>query len=304
MGAECAATIRPEDLPRSWRGLDAIDRLAWMGGRTPPAGANDDQRLAIARWRRLRQDVAFVAPAVRAPEAQSSSSRHVLLIAYPAALIAIALVLAPLGRHVWRVYATLGVVIAAGVAAALADGRIGPGSAIDIVEAVVIRTGEGWPGALVSTRGTVRVPAFGPMELRAASEDIVLHVRGGAPGEAVRQLEDGTSVLGGRFAKGARIEYEGEGFIENGFLEVARADGTIRLTNRSGSMLSDCTVPPGLSPQKIARFAEGTTIELRGAPRYEGPELTCTVMAPAPSLTAAGRVERRAAAMLSFALGS
>jgi hypothetical protein len=299
--ATCDRTISPAGLPRSWRGLDAVDRLVWPAGREMH-GVDGEQRVAIERWSRLREDHAYVAPAVRMPRATASSAPTIVLSAYAALMLTVVAVSGLLARRPWRVYAALALVVTAGVAAALGHGRAGPGSELHVVDSTVVRTGERWPGAFVTSRGSVRLPAFAEYELVAASGDVVLQPRDSAGG-AVRSLEDGTGIVRGSFGKDARVEFDAEGYVDGEFLTAARTSGAMRVTNVSPYALRDCEMPAGMTPRTVARVAAGATFALGGAPEYEGAVLTCAVEGMPSALKAVRhRVRHDGAAALSYAL--
>src|SRR5258706_14907327 len=246
--SRCTSTLDVASLPESWRGYDAVDELG-----SSPAGSpslTGDQRAAINRWTIRRANDLSVGLAAPPAAPGRVLAQMPMLIAASAALFLLVVAAArSLARRSFSLYAALAWIVAAGSAAALAQGRIGAGASILLTDSTIVRGAEGVDDAFVSTRGVARFPALGSFELSPAFEDGVVTARQ-EPARATF-ADDGASVLSGVFGKNQRVEFELEGFSGLPTVRVIRSAETTRIVNVASTDLTDCAVPSGLLPRRV-----------------------------------------------------
>ena len=297
----CTSSLDAPSLPDSWRGYDAVDKLVL----SPVAALSltASQRIAIKRWSLLRRiDLSAGLAAEPSGPGRFLTPMRMLIAAYAALFLLVVSGTRVLGRRSLSIYAALISIVACGSAAALAQGRIGPGAAVVITGPTIVRSAEDIADSLVSTRGVAKFPAFGSFELSPALDDGVVTMRG-EPGIGTF-AEDGESILAGVFGKNQRVEFDLEGFSGLPTVTVTRSGETTRIANMASTELTECELPSGLSPRRVALLRPGESLDVRGSPDAEDSALTCRFQVAPPTLQSRrGRVEHQGSAVLVYGLG-
>lgn len=298
--SRCTSTLDVASLPGSWRGYDAVDELVWSPA--APASLTGDQRVAINRWTiRRANDLSVGLAAQPAGPARVQTQMRMLIAAYAALFLLVVAAAQILARRSLSIYAAVISIVAAGSAAAMAQGRIGAGASILLTDSTIVRGAEGVDDAFVSTRGVARFPALGSFELSPAFDDGVVTMRQG-PGGATF-ADDGESILAGVFGKNQHVEFDLEGFSGLPTVKVIRSPETTRIVNMASTDLTDCELPSGLLPRRAALLKAGDSLGVRGAPDAEDAVFTCRFQAAPPTLRSRrARVEHRGSAVLVYGL--
>jgi hypothetical protein len=298
----CTTTMDRAALPVSWRGYDALDDLDWPA--TDGPALTEDQTAAIAQWKIRHAHEMAIAPAAESltPRRPFGEVRS-LIVVYAGLFLLVTACARTLGRSPLLLYGSLAALVIAGSAATMAQGRVGAGAAIVVTDATVIRATEALDGALLSTRGVATFPAFGSFELRPASADGVVTLRR-EPAPA-RFADDGGSVLGGVFGKGQGIGFDLEGFAPLPTLTIERAAGATRIANVGTADLTDCELPSGFRPERIALLRAEGAVTVSGSPADEGGAITCRLDGAPPTLRSdRDRVEHHGTAVLVYTLAA
>lgn len=291
--APCTTTVESKDLPASWRGFDAADDVL-----AAPDVPNAD---ALARWRASRALGAWVPPAVRvvATTPDHMLPRWVLGI-YALLLLGAWGGARRAARVPARFYAIVLAVCVTGAVAVAAQGRLGPGSAVVVSQTAVVRSGATIDEALVEARGAIVFPSHERFEIRPLSSEMILT----RPGSEEAQIaEDGVSSIAAVFGKNDRVEFEIDGFADLRTLQATRDGNTLRVTNAARFDLTDCDLPPGLSPRRIALLPSGDTLAIQGTPAQGDTAMRCAIRGELALLSSPGRrIEHRTSAVLVFDL--
>lgn len=296
----CTSTLDPSSLPDSWRGYDAVDELVLSPAAAVSLTAN--QGIAIKRWHLLRMNDLSAGLAAQPPSpGRFLTPMRMLLAAYAALFLLVVSVIRVLGRRSLSIYAAVVSIVACGSAAAIAQGRVGPGAAVLITDSTIVRSAEDIDDSLVSTRGVARFPAFGAFELSPALDDGVVTIR---QEPAIATFADaGESILAGVFGRNQRVEFDLEGFSGLPTVRVMRSGDTTRIANMASVDLTDCELPSGLSPRRVALLRAGESVGVRGSPEAEDSAFTCRFqVAPATLRSRRGRVEHQGSAVLVYGL--
>lgn len=270
---ECSVTLRPEALPRSWRGYDAATHAV-----VPASGLAPEQAQALEHFVALRQPAVAEAMGIAPPPSlgrtESDGGIRAAWLAYPVALLGF-------GRRLRRRHAGLPVLallslIAACSAAALLAGRLGQSARVRVRASSVVTQLPGQAVAFVRMRGVVRYPAFDDYALHVDAPDAVVETR--ASSEVARRLdEEGRALLVGSFGSGATEAFELEGLREVRILDASPGARGTRITNRSDAVLDACRFVRGFDSRSVGLLRPGGSIEsepgeqllacrLRGAP--------------------------------------
>ena len=299
--SRCTSTLDGASLPDSWRGYDAVDELV-----SPPAGPpslTSDQRVAINRWTIRRANDLSAGLAARPGPARVLTQMRMLIATYAALFVVVVAAAKKLARRSLSIYAAVIAIVAAGSAAALAQGRIGAGASILLTDSTTVRGAEGVADAFVSTRGVARFPALGSFELTPTFDDGVVTARQ-EPADATF-ADDGESVLAGVFGKNQHVEFDLEGFSGLPTVKVIRSPETTRIVNMASTDLTDCELPSGLLPSRVALLRAGDSLGVQGAPDAEDAVFTCRFQAAPPTLRSRrARVEHQGSAVLVYGLRS
>jgi hypothetical protein len=284
----CAATIETASLPRSWRAYDAADEVFGLSA----TGLDGEQRTAFERWRAGRHwaNSTNMAPPVTAPSASGARTRAPQILTAYVALLALAAIVAPMLRVRRTAVVLLGVLTVAASAAVFADGRVGAAAAIGVDDAIVLRSGVGFAGTSLVSRGTATFPSAAAHTLRAAFPDGWIEARDA--GALRREFDaDGRLVVGGGFARSQRLVFEIEGFLDAPTLSAEWRGTALVLANVSPFDLTGCALPEGYAPRQVARFTRGSRIEVSPAEAAD-PVLTCRV-AGVPETVTSGAAAMR-----------
>jgi hypothetical protein len=274
---DCTVTLAPNALPRSARGYDAVDRVAFVGG--AGSALAQDQRAALERWRwyhtleteDLLSSVPPPSPAAttsaQGPTASVLAAASVYLFALLAASTAWWQRLRP--RYAYGCVVLVLVLASAGTVWA---GRVGPGSAIVLRHATTVQ--QVADASLVTLRGSVEYPAFAQYALRSTVGDGALTDRL-AP--VLEQWVDaaGFPVRRGTFGRGAREEVEFEGITSYAPFRVVATGDVVRVVNASDRPLSDCRFTEGFSRTGMGDLLPGAAVEARALGRPDGPFFVC-----------------------------
>lgn len=296
----CTSTLDASSLPDSWRGYDAVDKLVLSPMAARSLTAN--QGIAINRWTLLRMNQLSAGLAAQPPSpGRFLTSMRMLIAAYAALFLLVVTGARVLGRRSLSIYAVVISIVACGSAAAIAQGRIGPGAAVLITDSTIVRSAEDIDDSLVSSRGVARFPAFGSFELGPALDDGVVTMRQERPIETF--ADDGESILAGVFGRNQRVEFDLEGFSGLPTVKVVRSGDTTRIVNMASTDLTDCELPSGLSPRRVVLLRAGESVGVRGSPDAEGSAFTCRFQVAPPTLRGRrGRVEHQGSAVLVYGL--
>ena len=297
----CTSTLDATALPDSWRGYDAVDE--WTPSPVALSSLTDTQRVAVNRWTlRHANDMSAGLAAEPDRPAQGLSQTRILIAAYAATFLLIVAAAQILARRSLSIYAAVVSIVAVGSAAAMAQGRIGAGASIALTDSTVVRASEVTNDTLISTRGVARFPAFGSFDLSPAFADGIVTMRQTPAGATFG--EDGESALSGVFGKGQRVEFDLEGFSALPTVNVMRSADTIRIVNAASGDLTDCELPSGVSPRRVALLRAGDTLGIQGSPDSEDTALACRFqVAPSTIRSRRHHVQHQGRAMLVYRLG-
>ena len=306
---DCSTTQSAAQLPRSWRGYDAVDEVVWPAGAQPLEHA---QQTALAQWKAIHaleeSGVAPPAAVLQTSSILSASTRRALvgIAAYVLAIAAAGLAFTRIRARSLTLYPAVALLVVAGSAAALAAGRAGPGAGVRIQQSAVVQQLSDTGSALILLRGIAEFPSFGTFELRARSSDgAIMSSRAGD--RALRYDEDGAPLMpSGLVGLGARKSFELEAVAEFHAL-AASADGPIvRVSNRSTHTLDDCQFSDGFSKARVGSLAPGQTVEAERRAAGVDASFSCNISSPIVDLTVTDgevRSEGRAVVMLLLPSG-
>ena len=279
---DCAARISPAALPRSMRGYDAFDDVRWEG--TTPDVLEREQQIAWEQWTAKRQlDKAGIIslPPRPLPPAENSGGPTIATaaagtLAYLGVLIVSAIAASRVRRRPLVVYGAILAFAAAGSAAALAAGRIGPSTSIVLTHSSRV---EQLPsgGSLVAMTATVQYPTFDRFELRARSTDAAMWVQNG-PRPELRFDEAGEPILAGVFGLASRQAFTLEAVVAFSPFQVHRGDGGVTVVNSSAFDYHDCYVSDDLAKQQLGALQAGQALNVPQALASNG-VMSCTLTA-------------------------
>jgi hypothetical protein len=305
----CSTTQSAAQLPRSWRGYDAVDEVVWPAGAQPLEHA---QQMALAQWRAIHaleeSGVAPSAATVQTPSTLSASTRRALvgIAAYVMAIAAAGFAFTRVRSRSLTLYPAVGLLVVAGSAAALAAGRAGPGAGVRIQQSAVVQQLSDTGSALVLLRGVAEFPSFGAFELRARGSDGAI-ASSQANDRSVRYDEDGAPLMSsGIVGLGARKSFELEAVAEFHALAASAEGRTVRVSNRSGHTLDECRFSDGFSKARVGSLAPGQTVEAERRAAGTDASFTCNISIPIVDLTvtdSAVRNEGKAVVMLQLPSG-
>jgi hypothetical protein len=88
-------------------------------------------------------------------------------------------------------------------------------------------------------------------------------------------------------------------------VKVIRSPETTRIVNMTSTDLTDCELPSGLSPSRVAVLRAGDSLGVRGAPDAEDAVFTCRFQTAPPTLRSRrAHVEHQGSAVLLYRLRS
>jgi hypothetical protein len=298
----CSTTLSAAQLPRSWRGYDAVDEVVW------PAGA----QAALAQWKAIRaleeSGIAPPAAALQAPSALSASTRRALvgIAAYVLAIAAAGFALTRIRSGSLALYPAVGLLVVAGSAAALAAGRAGPGAGVRIQQSAVVQQLSDTGSALILLRGVAEYPSFGAFELRARGGDGAI-TSSRSDDRSVRYDEDGAPLMpSGIVGLGARKSFELEAVAAFHALAASVQGLTVRVSNRSSHTLDECQFSDGFSRTRVGSLASGQTVAAERTTAAHDASFSCDLSIPIVDFTVTDgevRNEGRAVVMLQLPSG-
>jgi hypothetical protein len=296
----CTAHVEPPDLPGSARGYDAADDV--LVTEEQLRAVTEPQRTALTRWRLMqelnRSGVLSETPRLPATVPGAATSPHsnrgiaIGLAAYVCLLAAAGGFFRASSRSM-LVYPALLAIAAAGSIAAMSLGHVGQAATVVVRHTSVLQQlGQGH-GSVLSMRAVAALPAFDTYELRSGSPDFLFERANGRAITAEQAVDESDrAVLRTRSGAGGRQSFLVEGTTDWQPLRTTRRGRALDLTNVSGADLTDCRLPSGASPGRIAILPSGATVnvELPASPLEH--IVTCATAAP-PLAFAEGRREVR-----------
>ena len=281
--AACTVTLSAEASLMSPRGYDAADDVIV---RLDSRSLSADRQRAIDVWRQLHalDDSGGVS---RPGDFEVADSvRPVLRAGFLVYLLAIPVLLVIVRRlsaDARHVYLGIAVLVVGATSTAIAFGRAGPGSAVTVRYRAVAHLFPGGTQSLVVMRGSVEYPTGGRFSVRAPFADAAIETAG-ARGvrEEQRYDDDGSPVVAGRFALGARKAFALEGIADLPIVEVSRRASSVHVTNISNRPLEDCRVTTDGAVRPVGTIAAGDNLDVAGAEK--GTALTLSCLAPASLL--------------------
>jgi hypothetical protein len=296
--ASCTASVPAPALPASVRGYEAVDQVLWPLGRSR---LRPDQSSALRQFETLKRLNQRGDLSLTPQPARPTVGRGLPTSTGRAVLGAAALYLSLLCFLAWTctrrarpaAWAAIGIAaaVAAGSAASLAVGRVGPARAVTVHHQSVLQQIPGSDAALLSMRAIAEFPVRGTTALRLPAVDGVIE-QSLSRGRAVEELDaDGFPTLDGEFSLGARRAFGAEAVISGAVLTVDDRGTSVRITNRSPYALDGCQLANGLrgaAPEVLppggvieaARIADDDTTS-----EVLGPAVLCTTTQPAIALT-------------------
>jgi len=279
---DCNTRVSAAALPRSMRGYDAFDRVRWQG--TSPDVLERDQQVAWKQWTAKRElDAAGIIPQPPRPlPAADNSGGPTLRIAAAGTLVylGVLIVAAMAARRVQRrplvLYGAIAAFAAAGSAAALAAGRIGPSTSVVVVHSSRVEqlpTG----GSLVAMQATVQYPTFDSFELHAKLTDASMLAQNGSRPE-LRLDESGEPVLLGVFGLASRQTFTFEGVVAFSPFRIRRDSPSPTVMNSSTFDYRNCSVSDGLARQDLGALRSGQMLDVPQTFASNG-VVTCTLAA-------------------------
>jgi len=281
--AACTVTLAAETAPASSRGYDAADDVIV---RLDARSLSADRQRAIDLWRHVRSlDDSGGVTRPRDIDA-ANSVRPALRAGFLAYLLAIPIVLVVVHRlsaDARHAYVAIAVLVAGATTSAIALGRGGPGSAVTVRYSAVAHQFTGSTQAIVLMRGSAEYPSGGRFDVRAPFADAAIETTG-ARGvrEDQRYDDDGSPLLSGRFALGARKAFTLDGVADLPIVEVSRRASSVHVSNVSNHSLDDCGVSTDGSDRTVGTIAAGGSLDIAGADRAT--TLTVSCVAPASLL--------------------
>jgi len=245
------------------RGYDAFDGVRWQG--TTPDVLERDQQIAWEQWTAKRQlgSAGIISLKPRPLSATDDSSGPTIAttavgtLAYLGVLIAAAMAASRMRRRPLAVYGAIVAFAAAGSAAALAAGRIGPSTSIVLTHSSRV---EQLPsgGSLVAMTAMVQYPTFDRFELRARSTDAAMWPQN-SPRPELRFDEAGEPILAGVFGLASRQAFTLEGVVAFSPFQVRHGDTSVTVANSSAFDYQDCYVTDDLAKQVLGALQPGHT---------------------------------------------
>ena len=284
--------MAPENLPHSWRGYDAADEVVGPSAGAPPFAR--DQQTALIQWRGVHAlEVTGGSPSVSAPDMSATLGEPARLavlglMLYILAIAAVGFTLTRTRGRSLMLYPAVGLLVVAGSAAALAAGRVGPGTDVHIQQSVVVQQLPGTASSLILLRGVAEFPAFDTVELRALGADGAVETGESSDRAGVRYDENGAPLLSaGPVGLGARKAFELEAVVDFEALVALRDGRLVRVSNRSQHALDDCQFPAGFSKTRVGSLEPGQSVEAER--RFAGGEatFTCSLAVPVVEFAAA-----------------
>lgn len=294
---DCTARVPAPALPASVRGYEAVDQVLWPFGR---GRLRADQVAALRQFETLKRldrrgDLSLTPQPARPTVGRglpTSTGRAVLGAATLYAMLLCLLAWTCTTRARPAAWAAIGIgaAVAAGSAASLAIGRVGPARAVTVHHHSVLQQIPGSDAALLSMRAIAEFPARGAAALRLPAVDGVIE-QSVPRGRAVEELDtDGFPTLDGTFGLGARRAFGVEAVVPGAVLAVDDRGTSVRFTNRSPYTLDRCQLASGLRGAAPDVLPPGGVIEAAriaddAASEVLGPAVLCTTTQPAIALT-------------------
>jgi hypothetical protein len=292
--SRCTVTLTPQELPNSARGFEIVDEVITADDpRALPAAT----RSALDRWRSLSALEASgdlsLTPQVTRPTLlrglAAASGGAVKMFA--GVSIALLLLIGTTGATTrvapWWVWLAFALVMVIGGGAALALGRVGPGSAIVVHHTSLLQQIAGTSGSLLTLRGVAEFPSDGAVHLRLPLDDAMLEAAAPSARAAHVIDDNGLPILSGRYGFGTRQAFTAEAVTDTQWLSVVERGDVVEVSNRTDGVLHDCRFGDGMSKSDAADLPARATVSATRRGETVGPLFTCT--APIPALTLAER---------------
>ncbi len=298
----CTATALARELPRSPRGYEVADQIAWPAGR---AALTPDQDAALRAWQSLKAldasgDLGLTPQVSRPLLARGLPQALTPVLATTSVVYLVALILAGalLRARRARLSRAIGVYAALTLAvcgAIVGIGRVGSTRAVHLHHVSLLQQLPGTDDAVLTMRGIAEFPAFATFSLRLPIADAMIATA--SPTAITDQIVDGDGfpVVTGLFGLAGRQSFASEAVVRLHPLSITEHGRQVDAANESGVALRDCRFGRGLSRGRIGTLAPGQSVSASwtdGAAEDEGPSgplLTCAMdEAPVP-LTEASR---------------
>jgi hypothetical protein len=271
-------------LPASHRGYDAVDRVVWSNGHGPETWTSA-QRLALERWRALRQldrhgDLGLTAGVNRPLLERGLPIDTTRVAAAGATAYSVLFLLLGLGSRRSRArmsvfFGAMAVLTTAGVAGVCAIGRIGQ-TPIAVHHESLMQQLPGTLGSLLTVKAVAEFPAFDRYSLRLSTPDASLETV--TPSGSTETIDDeGYPVLAGTFGLGDRQAFSAEAATPVRFLDVAENGDVVRVTNTSNVELLDCRFTGGFATSASGALKPSASMQARRSGDVLGPAFTCLV---------------------------
>jgi len=182
---------------------------------------------------------------------------------YLGVLIVTAMAASRMRRRPLAVYGAIVAFTAAGSAAALAAGRVGPSTSIVVTHSSRV---EQLPsgGSRVAMTATVQYPTFDRFELRARSTDAAMFSQNSSRPE-LRLNEAGEPILAGVIGLASRQAFTLEAVVAFSPFQVRREESGVTVANSSAFEYHDCYVSDGLAKHPLGELQPGQTLNVSQA---------------------------------------
>jgi hypothetical protein len=295
--SQCSITATADRLPRSPRGYDAINAIAWPAG---PAMLAAPQREAVAQWQALRalEDAGDLGltpqptrPVLRRGlPAATGTTMFAGSVMYVGMLVLLAIAAVQRRLTLGRLAACAAAAIVAAAGGALLLGTMGPASGVRVHHATLLQQIPGTTASLMTTRAIAEFPSPGAFQVGLPVADSMIAVSA-RDGTSAQYFDvSGYPALRGTFGLGARQAFAAESLTNVQPIAVAISGGQARLTNVSRWPLRDCRFAADVfSPAAAGMLEPGASISRVLTGDILGPLATCTMDAPAVPFAAADR---------------
>jgi hypothetical protein len=280
-------------LPRSARGYDAADRVAWPADGSVRLGP--DQRSAYLRWQALHalEESGLLARLPRIPLPDdapvggwpAASPIPFIMGGYLLALVALGLILRTsiARRHALAFYPAVLVLVGVAASIGLSAGRMGDSSRVTVTHSSsLVQLADG--ASFLVMKGRVTYPSFEAYTLGVDNADVA--VEAGDHASDAWLDANGAPQLTGTFGLGSHQVVSIEGIVESSPLELSRHAGVTRITNRSSVELRECRFPDGFDTPQVGTLPPGRSAETREIGLSDQPFVVCTLPEPPLALRA------------------
>ena len=292
----CTARTTTAELPRSVRGYDAVDRIAWQAD--AHGQASDEQREAVRRREVVHAlDVsgdAGLVPRPARPERRRGLPPSVaaaaasIVIVYLASFLGAGLTLARRRTRLHMLWLTAGAVVVIATTVAHSSSRLG--GEIVVHHASLLEQIPGTDASRLSMRALAEYPAQGAYTLRLPVSDGTIEPAPSALARSEQVVDDsGHPAVTGVFGLASRQAFAAEAVLEMQPLAVSTHGDEWTVTNRSTVLLERCRFADGFSSTDVASMQPGIRITARRIGDVIGPAFTCETASPLVEMQSSSR---------------